>query len=459
MPLEPNVYALWAGKQVAKGTEQTTAAKRFIQVGGDLNIARDDGQEQWSDMSKYGARTKWINSLLGSGNPTLEATANETGWLLWAGHGAETFTAGTDNVWTLSANPTTGTFDLKIWDGEQYIIATSVANTVTSSALDTALEAAFLAAGYGANQVTCAGGPLNTTPIAITFNGTGTANALATAKRPFYLSKANDTTSPAVVLTNTTPGVCAKHSFVPQTTAGFWLTFMKRIGTSVLQRQSFIDCLIGGYTLEGSTSTKALHITPTLLSLDPAKILTSDPTLPLPSGIENQPLLYNESASQFIIGTGGSAVAVPAQSEFTLVLNEDRSPVYGDDVIPFDLVVGQPSATISVTLIFDSVTMARWNELVYGSAAPTAGTKPNRFLPSNGSYSCDFKQKDGQGNLTGREIKVTIPSVAWSLPDAPAANPGGGAVNVTLAGTMEPPGGVTQPYTIDVFNTDVAAYS
>jgi hypothetical protein len=63
------------------------------------------------------------------------------------------------------------------------------------------------------------------------------------------------------------------------------------------------------------------------------------------------------------------------------------------------------------------------------------------------------------GNLTGNEAKIAIPSVNWDVPAAPAPNPGGGLAEVTLGGAMQNPGGATQPYTIDVWNADNAAYT
>jgi hypothetical protein len=449
MPLEPNISGLWFGKQTAKATENTTPAHRAIQVGGDFNIARDDGNENWSDLTKYGGNTDWINSLVGNGNPAIEATPSETGALLWLAHGAEVATAGTNNVWTLGGTPTTGTFTLNIWDGFQSIVISAVAATVTSSALDTSIEAALAAAGSGATQVVCAGGPLNTTPITITFNGTQTAS------RPFLLTKTVDTTSPAVTVVNTTPGVRAKHTFTPQLAQGHWATFFKRIGTTTIQRQSFVDCLLGGFTIESSTANKATRITPTILSLDPGVTKTSDPAALLPTGIDAKPFLYTEATGTFTV----DGFVQAGQSQMTFTVSEDRSPVYGDDAVPYDLVVGNPSVTIGATVVFDATGLAEYNRLVYGTASPTAGTKPLRNIPALGSYACDFKQKDSAGNLTGNELKITIPGVKWAVPDAPGPNPDGGNTEVAFAGSMRPLGGATQPYTIDVFNGDAAAYS
>jgi hypothetical protein len=436
MAQEVQRSALWWGKQTAKGSENTTPAHRGYQVGGDFELNRDIGSVQVSDGSKYGSQIRYINSLSGAGTPGIEATPSELASLLWLAHGGETFVAGTNNVQTLSGNPSTGSFDLLIWDGTQTITVTAIPNTVTAAALDTSIEAALAAAGYPAAQVTVGGGPLNTTPITITFNGTNTA------ARPFAtLTKANDTTSPAVTITNTTPGVRGKHTFNPSATAGHWATFVRSVGTGTVTRHSLIDCLIGGFTLEASQAQKDMRITPNLLSLDPYKVLTADPAATLPTGMDARPFIYTEASGAFTLGTGISSTVISGQSSVTLTVNEDRSPAYGDDVVPYDFSVGSPTVAVSITFIFDGVGLARWNELIYGTAAPTAGTKPLRNLPAAGSYMADWKQKDSKGNLTGNETKIAIPSVNWDVPAAPAPNPGGGLAEVTLGGAMQNPAG------------------
>jgi hypothetical protein len=457
MAMEVQRSALWWGRQSAKGTENTTPAHRGYQVAGDFALNRDIGSVQVSDGSKYGSIIRYINSLSGAGTPGIEATPSELASLLWLAHGGETFVAGTNNVQTLTAGTATGgTLVLKFWDGIQTITVSGVPFNVTAAALDTSFEAALAAAGYAASQVTVGGGPLNTTPITITFNGT------QTAARPFALMTVDSTgltggTGPAV--TNTTPGVRAKHTFNPSATAGHWTTFVKSVGTGTVQRHSMIDCLIGGFTLESSQAQKDMRITPNLLSLDPYKVIASDPAAVLPTGVDARPFIYTEGSGAFTLGTGSSSTVISGQSAVTLTVDENRSPAYGDDVVPYDFAVGTPTVAVSITFIFDGVGLARWNELIYGTAAPTAGTKPLRNLPSVGSYAADWKQKDSQGNVTGNETKVTIPAVNWDVPAAPAPNPSGGLAEVTLAGAMQNPGGATQPYTIDVFNADNAAYT
>jgi hypothetical protein len=453
MAQELQRFAYWWGKQTVKGTENATPPYRGYVVGGDLSLNRDVGSVAVSDGTKFPGQKRFLNTMSGGGDPAFLGLPGSLGSLLWLEHGGEVFVAGTNNVWTLSGNPTSGTFTLNIWDGNQTILVAGIANTVTSAALDTSIEAAMATAGYGANAVTVAGGPLNTTPITITFNG---VTGLGTAVRPFYLSKTADTTSPAVTVVNTTPGVRNKHTYTPSSTAGHWATFARSVGVSVVQRHSFIDCLLGGFTLECSQAQKELRLTTPMLSLDPFKVLASDPSATLPTGIDGRPLLFTEGTGTFTLGTGISTTVVGGTQAVTFTANEDREAAYGDDVVPYDFFVGTPTLAFSTTFVFDSVGLARWNELIYGVAVPSTAAKPIRGLPASGSYVYELKQKDALGNLTGNSLKVTVPSLAWDVPPAPAPSAGGGLAAVTVAGALDPPGGAVQPYTVDVFNGDAA---
>jgi hypothetical protein len=336
--LEPNYYGLWAGKQTAKGAPNAAPAHRLIQVAGDFAMPRDDGEENWSDLTKYGNRTDWVNSLLGNGEPGCEATPDELAFLLWLFHGAETVVAVT--------------------------------------------------------------GP------------------------------------PAV----------QKHTFVPSAGRGHWATFMARVGQSVIRRHQFNDCLVTRVQIEGSTANKAVRVTPRVLSLDPGQIFAADPAQALPA---DKAFLYTDGQGTFTI----DGVVFPGQSQFTLVIDDAWEPVYGDDIVPFDLVQGQPVVTIGVTVLFDANALAQFNKLAYGTAAPAAGTKPLKRIPALGAYAFDLLQKDQAGAVTGREFKLTIPGVKWTLPDAPGPNPDGGSTEIALAGAMRPISGQS-PYTLDVFTAN-----
>jgi len=147
---------------------------------------------------------------------------------------------------------------------------------------------------------------------------------------------------------------------------------------------------------------------------------------------------------------------VNAQSAVTFTVNEDRNPAYGDDVIPYDFAVGTPTVAVSVTMIFDSTVLGRWNELIYGTATPATGATPIKGLPSAGSWTGDWKQKSGAGNVTGNEVKLTLPAINWDVPPAPEPNPAGGLAEITIGGALAP---TATPYTIDVWNQDNSAYT
>lgn len=339
--MELNRYALWVAKQTAQGTPATTAIKRLVQVGGDFNIARDQGSENFSDLTKWGNSSDWVNSVIGNGAPAIEAMPEELAYLLYLFHGGETTTAVT-------------------------------------------------------------GPPAKT-----------------------------------------------KHTFVPLAAAGFWSTFWKRLGQATVQREKYNDCRISQLVIEGSTANKAVRITPTVISLDAGEIFTVDPVLSLGT---KQVLLYTDGTGTFTIDT----VVFAGQSQFTLTLNEDLNPSYGDGVTPFALSQGNASATIGATVKVDANGLAQFNKQVYGTATPTAGTKPLKTIPARGSYGAYLKAKDSAGALNGDEFKITIPSVQWAVPDAPGPNPDGGDAEIALAGAIRNPGGGTPHYALDVSNDDSA---
>jgi hypothetical protein len=91
--VESNIYALWVAKQSAKGTAATTATKRLQQVSGDINTAREDGSENFSDLDRFGDAVDFINTIQGTGSPVIHAQPNATAYLCWLFFGGETFTA------------------------------------------------------------------------------------------------------------------------------------------------------------------------------------------------------------------------------------------------------------------------------------------------------------------------------------------------------------------------------
>lgn len=337
---ELNIYGLWAGKQTAKGTPAATLDRRFVQVAGDFSVARDQGSEAFSDLSKYGDATDWINSVLGNGNPGIEATPVELAWLLYIFHGGETTTA-------------------------------------------------------------VVGPPAKT-----------------------------------------------KHTFKPSTAPGFFSSWFRRVGLTQIVREQFQDVRIGQVVIAGSTAAKAIRVTPTALSLDPAVVKAADPAAALPT---LDPFLFTDGTGRFKLDT----VVFEGHSAFELTINEDLSPVFGDDVVPHELVGGSPGVGISVTCYLDADGLAQVNKLLYGTPTPAADAKPLKTVPALGSYEFDLQARNNAGAATGDKVTLNVPGVRWNLPDRPAPNPGGGAAELTLTGSMRPIAG-QDPYTIAVDNSAAA---
>lgn len=101
LPVESQVYALWGAPQSAQGTPAepdaagASGVQRFAQVGGDIDLNRDDGSENRSDLTRYGGYVDFINSVIGQGSPVIQAQANQLAWLNWAffGTSGTAFTA------------------------------------------------------------------------------------------------------------------------------------------------------------------------------------------------------------------------------------------------------------------------------------------------------------------------------------------------------------------------------
>lgn len=336
--LEPSAHALWGMKQTDKGAAASMAtAHRLIWLAGDFNMERDEGSTRYSDLSKYGNLYKWLNSQLGSGEPSIAGTSEELAWLLWIFHGAETVTAITG------------------------------------------------------------------------------------------------------------PPAAQQHRFQPSTGRGHWASFVRRLGVSEISRQQHVDCLITRLAVEMSTGQKDLRVGLRVLSLDPANVPNpdADPADTVPA---ETVLNYTDGASRFEV----DGAVFRGQSACAFTLDEDLQPVYGDDVVPHDLVPGTPSLGLSVTLLFDQQTRQHWNTKVYGSATPAAGTKPLKTLAPLGAYAFDLQQRDPTtGDETGVGFVGDFPNVDWTIPAYPGPAIDGGAPEIVLAGIPREVG-ATKAYTLDV---------
>lgn len=422
MPLiESNVHGVWASKQSAKGTPATVATQRFKLVGGTTMTANlDMGSTPYSDGTAWGDATDFLNSLIAQGQPAFEAGTDQLAWLLWLFHGTETVTpSGTNAVQTLTVTgaPTGGTVPLS-YDGR----STTVPFNATAAAVQTALEGL---GNIGTGNVACAGGPLPAA-VTITFQG-------ALAKRPVPVIVTGSTgltggTSPTGVIANTTPGANATHTFAPSNGLGFWSTWWQTVGANTQQKLKHNDVRLGGLQIEASSGTKDLQVSPQFLGLDPAEQYTTDPTPGMPTA---PVLLFTEGAGSFQV----DSTTILAMSQMQIQLAYNLSPVFGDNVTPYDIARGTPTAVVTCTAEADDVMVGRWNNWLYGTPTPSAGTKPILRLPPLGSFGANFTKKDSAGNTIG-SFQATVPGVRWQIPDSVAPNPGQGSGQMSLTGSF-----------------------
>ena len=319
MSVESNIYALWAAKQTAKGAVASTATKRLQQVGGNLEITRADGSENFSDLDRFGDATDYVDTLQGGGSPVIHAQPNSTAYLLWLFFGGETFTAG------------------------------------------------------------------------------GGGNA-------------------------------PKYEFIPLANTGFWCTFWKRVGLVDIIRQRFADCKITSLRIEGSTASKVVKITPTIVSLDPGEKIAADP-----AGVNlevAEPLLYTDVTGKLEI----DGAVFRAASQFAIVLDAGMAPWQGDSVTFYDLVSANASVTMEgPTIMLDAASLGVYNTIIYGTASPANGTKPKTDRPIPGSFEAEFARGSG---ATRESIKIEVPGAKWSPDLAIGPNPDGGPIEVALNGEM-----------------------
>lgn len=115
--IESRTEGLWWGKQSAKGTPALATAttnKRGRKVGGDVNVNRDDGSENYSDGQRFGDAADFVNTIVGEGAPVLQASPDVAGHLAYLMLGAETVT-GVADPFTHVATPGTTGFWFTVW--------------------------------------------------------------------------------------------------------------------------------------------------------------------------------------------------------------------------------------------------------------------------------------------------------------------------------------------------------
>src|SRR3954453_20268060 len=158
-----------------------------------------------------------------------------------------------------------------------------------------------------------------------------------------------------------TPGAVSKYMT--------WWTSVGATGGAASTIRRHNDCRTSQVVIAGATDQKVIRITPTVISLDPDEVITS---APVKADDNTQPLLYTEGSASYTI----NGTVFPGHSSFAITLSDSLTPVYGDRLSAFDVAAGLGNVELSASIYLDATAQAFLNTVKYGTASPTAGTKP-----------------------------------------------------------------------------------
>ena len=320
--IESSNFALWAGKQVGRGTPVATADKFLRQVDGNVDIERTFGNENYGDGQRYSNAQDFTNTVVGGGDVGFQGQPGPASWML-AQH------LGTDSI----------------------------------------------------------GAPVSTV---------------------------------------------YPHTITPANAGGRWLTVWKKVGSAVgPHRVKYNDTRIAQLQVSCSQGAKVLRMTPTLLSIDPGEVFTSDPVKADDdaSNVTDQPFLWTEATGLWNFD-GGGAGAVGEVDEVNVTMNDNLDAWYGDDVKPALVVPGRGVVTVSFAYALTDLTLPVYNKVHYGSASPAGGAKPVKTIFSG---SLDVTMTRG-ATTTLRSLRLEVPKINYAASLAIAGNADGGVVKLPMAG-------------------------
>lgn len=245
---------------------------------------------------------------------------------------------------------------------------------------------------------------------------------------PFYLASVLGT----LATSGSTPNYI--HTLTPGNTLAYH-TFWRNVGGAAGITERFVDCFVSGLTISAEAG-QPLTATANIQGLKPDR-LTVDPT-PLPALASSAVYNFNDAA----VSLGGSATRLISSFELGIENNVTRQQT--DDVVPYDLAVGQREITLGFDMLFES--LDEYNKFHYGGASGTQ-ISPNIF-----TTSASFVFSKGTNN----EITFTLPSIAYEeFPIEP--DPGGDPIVISVRAVAQKAPGITDLLTATVKN-QVATY-
>lgn len=427
--LESRTEGLWAAKQAAKGTAATTADKQFRKVGGDINVNREDGSENYSDGQRFGDAVDFVNTLSGEGSPVVQGQAGPAAFLLAMILGSESVSQiGTSGIYEHVATPGSSGYWMTLWKKVGVTVGPLRQKHVDARMVSLRIE------GSSANKV------VKLTPT-------------------FVILQTGEifTTDPVKVLDDDDP------FFFTEGEGRF------KIDTEVYRGNSSFAIVIG----DGATPWYGDSVKPHDVGFGIANVTLEGVTIALDSqGLQRYyQQIYGATAPAVgakplttVPGLGAYEVDLRKGSHQVLAVTGTPTggsialtvPTKGTVTVPFDStaaglqtllegIVGRGKVTVSggplpgtaLTVVFTDTqsTMTKVDSL-------TGGTAPASSVTDNGHH---------------RGLKLELPGVQWSPDLAVAGNPDGGPTEVALGGGVRAVSG--QPFIRGTTrNGDSAAY-
>lgn len=117
--IEARVEGIWFAKQSTKGTPATipsalTQGVTGHKVGGDVNVNRNDGSENYSDGTRFGSALDFVDTIVGEGSPVVQGQPTVAAYLVYLMNGQESVTGASD-PFTHTSTPAAGSFWFTSW--------------------------------------------------------------------------------------------------------------------------------------------------------------------------------------------------------------------------------------------------------------------------------------------------------------------------------------------------------
>lgn len=179
------------------------------------------------------------------------------------------------------------------------------------------------------------------------------------------------------------------HTITPANTLPY-LTFYKELGNTLFEE--YDDCVVNELTISAEAGAP-LTASVDLLGRATTRLAAAPGSLP---ALNSDRVYTFNDATVSLAGTPSSLV-----SSFELTISNNLNAQQTDDIVPYDIAVGQREVTLGFTVIFES--LAEYNRFHYGS---TSGTTQSSTLAT---VAADFQFDNGINN----QLKFTFPSIAY----------------------------------------------